>query len=323
MNKYSRRRRFVKVTARLNFIWIWPETCHDEFQFVLYNIASEIFGKKDCGDMNKWTKILLTMLLTLCVSVPALAEATVYATANVNLRTGPGLGYEKVASVPSGTGLEFLGRVSADDREIDWYQVRYYGDSLWISSRYADLDPEVVAASRAAQEQAAEAEAASAIPLATPQAVITQVPSFDDEATLAPTFGVPGMIELSPYYHTRLKDSALALGLTNYKQDQTDELQNMYYNDVLLIAGNDDTEHFRVTGTGYTIFGVYVGMDISAAQAVLTAAGLVQSAGTMGLYFQHPADGDGVDPDGFDSGISAVTDGSGAVTEISWSTYTG
>lgn len=273
--------------------------------------------------MKRWLGILTAAALMLCLCAPALAEATVYTTASVNLREGPGLGYAKVAALQPGTGLEYLGRISTDDRGVDWYQVRYYGEAVWISSRYSYLDPEAMADSYAGDGYLDYSQDITAIPLATPQAEITAVPSFDDDATLAPTFGVPGMIELSGYYHTSLKGSAISLGLENYKQDDAGELRNAYYNDVLLIAGNDSTEHFRVTGAGYTIFGVYVGMDIASAQAVLTAAGLTQSAGTMGLYFQHPgpaASGD--DPYGYDSGISAVTDGSGRVTEISWSTYT-
>lgn len=274
--------------------------------------------------MKRWMSLLLAAALLFCLGAPALAEDMVYTTASVNLREGPGLSYAKIAALPSGTGLEYLGRISTDDRGVDWYQVRYYGEAVWISSRYAYLDPEAIANSYTGDGNLDYGQEVTAIPLATPQAEITAVPSFDDEATLAPTIGVPGMIELSPYYQTGLQDSAIALGLTEYRQDENSELRNMYYNDVLLIAGNDTTEHMRVTGTGYTIFGVYVGMDMTSAQAVLTAAGLVQSSGTMGLYFQHP--GPSVsddDADGFDSGISAVTDASGSIIEISWSTYTG
>ena len=267
--------------------------------------------------MKKTVTLLMVAALVLCLCGTALAEAIVYTTATVNLREGPGLSYAKITALQPGTGLEYLGQISTDDRGIDWYQVRYYGEAVWISSRYSYLDPEAVLDSLDNEE----AEAFADIPLATPQAEITAVPSFDDEATLAPTFGVPGMIELSTYYHAGLKGSAVALGLSDYKADEAGELQNMYYNDVLLIAGNDTLEHFRVTGTGYTLFGVYVGMDIEAARSLLSAAGLTQTAGTMGLYFEHPTD-DPTYESGYDSGLSVITDASGQVTEISWSTYT-
>ena len=275
--------------------------------------------------MKRIVCALTALTLAVCLCAPALADAIVYTTASVNLREGPGLGYPKITALQAGTGLESLGRVSTDDRGVDWYQVRYYGEAVWISSRYSYLDPEAVVDSYDDDEEEYLDfnQQVTDIPLATPQAEITMVPSFDDEATLAPTFGVPGMIELSTYYKTSLKGSAIALGLKDYKLDETSEVRNMYYNDVLLIAGEENVEHFRVTGTGYTIFGVYVGMDVGSAQGVLTAAGLVQTAGTMGLYFEHPSkDVSNPDLDGFDSGVSVITDASGHVTEISWSSYT-
>ena len=275
--------------------------------------------------MKKTACLLTALALMVCLCAPALADAIVYTTASVNLREGPGLSYAKITALQPGTGLEYLGRISTDDRGVDWYQVRYYGDAVWISSRYSFLDPQAVADSYDDNDEQYLSfdQRVSEMPLATPRAEITLVPSFDDEATLAPTFGVPGMIELSTFYKTSLKGSAIALGLTNYRLDETSEVRNMYYNDVLLIAGEDRVEHFMVTGTGYTVYGAYVGMDMSAAQGVLTAAGLTQSSGTMGLYFEHPGEPVSADDlDGFDSGISVIADASGHVTEISWSTYT-
>ena len=272
--------------------------------------------------MKRWVSLLVASGMAISLGAPALANATVYTTSGVNLREGPGLGYAKVGALQAGTGLEYLGRISTDESGEDWYQVRYYGDAVWISSSYAHLDAAALADSYAGEGYLDYNQEITAIPLATPQAQITAVPSFDDEATLAPTFGVPGMIELSGYYRTSLKGSAISLGLTSFRHDENSALQNKYYNDALLIAGNDSTEHILVSGAGYSVYGVYVGMDIASAQAVLTAAGLTQSAGTMGLYFQHrglPPTED--NPEGFDSSISALTDGSGTITEISWSSY--
>ena len=208
--------------------------------------------------MKKTACLLTALALMVCLCAPALADAIVYTTASVNLREGPGLSYAKITALQPGTGLEYLGRISTDDRGVDWYQVRYYGEAVWISSMYSYLDPEAVVDEfdQDEPENFLDFEGAADIPLATPQAEITMVPSFDEEATLAPTFGVPGMIELSTYYKTSLKASAVALELNSYKLDETSEVRNMYYNDVLLIAGEENVEHFRVTGTGYTIFGV-------------------------------------------------------------------
>ena len=265
-------------------------------------------------------KLLIIALLLACFALPALAESTLYTTDNVNLREGPGQKYAKIGAVAKGTGVEYLGRISKDDKGVDWYQVRYYGEAVWISSRYAYIDPDAIANSYAGDGYLDYNEEITAIPMATPQPVITAVPSFDNDTVSAPTFGVPGMIELSGFWKTSLKGSAISLGLPGFKQGAP---RKMYYNDVLLIAGQDTTDHMLVIGTGYTIFGVYVGMDIKSAQAMLTAAGLVQSNGGMGLVFQHPTGiktEDGADT--FDASISAVTNGSGKVTEISWSAIT-
>lgn len=266
-------------------------------------------------------KRLMTIALLLAfLAFPALADMTLYTTDDVNLREGPGQKYAKIGTLAKGTGVEFLGRVSTDNHGVDWYQIRYYGEPVWICSRYAYLDQEALTDSYTGEGYIGYNEETTAIPMATPQPVITSVPSLNGDAMLSPTFGVPGMIEMTSFCKTSLKGSAISLRLGGFMQD---ELRNMYYNDILLIAGKDSTDHILVTGTGYTIYGVYVGMDINSARAVLSAAGLVQSPGGMGLYFQHPVSAFSKDGnDSFDACISAVTDGSGKVTEISWSALT-
>lgn len=266
-------------------------------------------------------KILMLTVLLLCIALPALADSTLYTTDDVNLREGPGEKYAKIGALAKGTGVEYLGRVSTDSKGVDWYQIRYYGEAVWICSRYAYLDPDAIANSYAGDGFLDYNEEITAIPKATPQPVLDAVPSLDGDKIVTPTFGVPGMIEMSVFCRTSLKGSAISLGLPEFKQDAS---RNMYYSDVLLIAGKESTDHILVTGSGYSVYGVYVGMDINSAQAVLTAAGLVQTPGGMGLYFQHPSDavsvGDG-EPS-YDASINAVTDGSGKVTEISWSLMT-
>jgi len=265
--------------------------------------------------------LALSLIMILCLALPALADKTLYTTDDVNLREGPGENYARIGSLAKGTGVEYLGRVSTDSKGVDWYQVRYYGEAVWMCSRYAYIDPAVIADSYMGEDFLDYNQEITAIPKATPQPVIATVPSLDGDAMVSPTYGVPGMIEMSAFCNASLKGSAISLGLPAFKQGSP---RNMYYSDVLLISGNESTDHILVTGTGYTVYGVYVGMDIKSAQAVLTAAGLVQSPGGMGLYFQHPAaiapsaDGETV----YDANINAVTDGSGKVTEISWSAMT-
>lgn len=266
-------------------------------------------------------KLLTLTLMLLCIALPALADSMLYTTDDVNLREGPGEKFARIGKLAKGTGVEYLGRVSTDNSGMDWYQVRYYGEAVWICSRYAYLDPSVIADSYNGDGYLDYNEDVTAIPKATPQPVIASVPSLDGDSVVSPTFGVPGMIEMSVYCKVNLKGSAISLGLPEYKPGNT---RNMYYNDILLIAGIDSTDHILVTGPGYTVYGVYVGMDINSAQAVLNAAGLVQMYNGMGLYFQHPASA--LSSDGgevsYDASISAVTDGSGKVTEISWSAMT-
>lgn len=62
-----------------------------------------------------------------------------YTTGNVNLRSGPGLGYDTVGSIGSGTYIEYLGDSSIDERGVAWYYVYYNGMTGWSSSKYVDL----------------------------------------------------------------------------------------------------------------------------------------------------------------------------------------
>jgi ABC-type phosphate transport system substrate-binding protein len=66
---------------------------------------------------------------------------TLKTTGDVNLRTGPGLDYRSVGSVPRGTTLDYLGETSTDERGVSWYKARHAstGD-VWVSSRYSAID---------------------------------------------------------------------------------------------------------------------------------------------------------------------------------------
>jgi uncharacterized protein YgiM (DUF1202 family) len=74
-------------------------------------------------------------------AVPALAVSgyTVKATASVNLRTGPGLGYEKITSVSSGKTFTYTGVSQFDSRGIAWHRVSYNDSTAWISWKYSNL----------------------------------------------------------------------------------------------------------------------------------------------------------------------------------------
>jgi len=84
---------------------------------------------------------LLAVLATAMFAAPALAATgyTVKATASVNLRKGPGLGYEIITSVSSGKTLTYLGTSEIDGRGIAWHKVSYSGSSAWISWKDSNL----------------------------------------------------------------------------------------------------------------------------------------------------------------------------------------
>lgn len=230
-------------------------------------------------------KKLLAMLLAAAMAAGlwacALAAGTVVTTGSVNLRTGPGLDYEKVTAVEIDTELEYLGEISTDERGVDWYLVSYEGEALWISSRYSEL-----------KEAASAANAA-------------------------------GQIELSGYYLCDLAETAQALNLAGPTLSESSEIMNHYANEAIEVAGNDMVEMIDITGEGYSLFGVCVGMSADEARAHFAAAGLAASD-NLEDYFQHPAGSNAfVNVDGFDSGIFIDVDADGRVCEISWSTYTG
>ena len=57
-------------------------------------------------------------------------------TGSVNLRTGAGLDYNDLCSIPKGTTLTF-DETRVDGRGVAWYHVSYDGMSGWVSSKYA------------------------------------------------------------------------------------------------------------------------------------------------------------------------------------------
>ena len=68
-----------------------------------------------------------------------LTAAYVEATAMVNLRSGPGLGYKDLGTIQKGETATYLGSYSKDERGETWYKVRFEGKEGWLSSRYTTL----------------------------------------------------------------------------------------------------------------------------------------------------------------------------------------
>lgn len=75
--------------------------------------------------------ILLILLSCISLFCSKNADETTVTTANVNVRSGPGINYEVLATLPSKTEVSPT-QISKDG----WRQVKYHGDVAWISSNY-------------------------------------------------------------------------------------------------------------------------------------------------------------------------------------------
>ena len=264
------------------------------------------------------------------------ASNRVTTTGDVNLRTGPGLGYGKVATVRKGSTLKYLGKTSTDSRGVKWYKVSYNGDAVWISSKFAKLKTTSSSSSSSSSSNEPKAtpkpttapEPAATFPVSAagaPDLSSDTVPAVTTAPVISIGKSAPAdYVEVSGYYKTGLIETAVVLGIDGYRQVQT-EVPNQYYNDALTIAGNTDVEYIGLRGPGYTVFGVCVGMEIESAKALLTEAGLELYDSAWVTMFRHPA----ADPnatgnvDGYDSSINLYTNQDGIITEMDWSTYTG
>ncbi len=272
---------------------------------------------------------LALALMLLC----GLALAEVRTTANVNLRSGPGLNYEIVTSYKEGRQLTYLNESSADDRGVTWYKVSDGKHTGWISEKYVELKGEDVQPAATAQPTAAP----SAQPGPSSEAggnALNAGGLFADSLggeQPQPTAGValPDLsrsVELSGYYGIDLVTAANEIGLISYRE-VVSEAPYQYYDAALILAGNQTVESIVVYGAGYEVYGVSVGMDAQTAMACLNAAGLdyMDSMNGNGITYEHRA-AEGApfaDANGHDSCLNLWISPENTVTEIDWSTYTG
>ncbi|WP_437353935.1 SH3 domain-containing protein [Neorhizobium petrolearium] len=81
-------------------------------------------------------KKILMSVAALCAMfvAPSLAEAAVrgFATANVNMRSGPSTGYPAVTVIPVGTPVTIYGCMSS----VNWCDVQFFGGRGWVSGTY-------------------------------------------------------------------------------------------------------------------------------------------------------------------------------------------
>ena len=262
-------------------------------------------------------KILAAALALMLLCAGALAE--VRTTGNVYMRTGPGLSYSTITSYPTGSTLTYLGETSVDGRGVAWYKVSDGSHTGWMSSRYSKLVGEKSGSSSSGSSGSSESSSSEAFEG-------QMFPSADELIPQTPAkpgnwfADVPGEVELSNYYLADLATAAQAIGLTDSRDNQQSEVPNQYYNASVTIAGNALVEHFFVTGTGYTVCGAAVGMDVGDATDLLIAAGLVYRHGT----FEHRSNEKSLyDAAGYDSCITLRYDSDNIITAIDWSSYTG
>jgi len=78
-------------------------------------------------------KVLAASILAAFIALPAIAEAAEgFATANVNMRSGPSTAYPAVTMIPVGVPLQINGCLN----ETPWCDVSFYGGRGWVAGRY-------------------------------------------------------------------------------------------------------------------------------------------------------------------------------------------
>lgn len=70
------------------------------------------------------------------------AGSVVLAEGDVNVRTGPGLGFAIVDTMLTGETADYLGVSSSDERGVTWFNVQFDGNEGWVSSTWASLTGE-------------------------------------------------------------------------------------------------------------------------------------------------------------------------------------
>lgn len=92
--------------------------------------------------MKKWTKRLMVGFTVMMMgvsgvvlektptTVEASAKITYKTTANLNLRTGSSINYKRIATIPKGHSVVYLGKQGS------WYKVKYGNKTGYSSSKY-------------------------------------------------------------------------------------------------------------------------------------------------------------------------------------------
>lgn len=84
---------------------------------------------------------LLLAALLLAAGATALATTYLYTTASTNVRLGPDLNAEILATLKEGTKLVYSEEDHVDGRGVVWHRVKYNNKDGWISSKYTSFSP--------------------------------------------------------------------------------------------------------------------------------------------------------------------------------------
>jgi len=236
-------------------------------------------------------------------SAPAALEAPVeglgvqvYVTAqNVNLRSGPGVQYERVGSIASpDTLLGLLTRAALDEQDGVWFAAKHKGEEVWVSAQFSravvgDIDYSMVR------------------------------DPFNADVAAAEYTQLPGGMDLSNYYLRSMELAVEALYLEEAEEGQ-DGLATAD-NWAMSVRGREYVEYITLQDGGYSVYGVEIGAPIREAAEVLEQAGLYcMQKGVNEYQYAHLCSPDSlsIDENGFDSFIQVVFDQEGSVTQILW-----
>ena len=86
--------------------------------------------------MKTMMKILAALMIAvMMMTSAALAAGQIRTDGSVNVRKGPGLGYDTKGTVSSGKVLNY-DDTKKDNRGVTWYKIEWNGRPAWVSSRY-------------------------------------------------------------------------------------------------------------------------------------------------------------------------------------------
>ena len=184
--------------------------------------------------MRPINKTLALVLALMLIGGAALAE--VMTTANVWLRSGPGLNYDQVTSYKEGKSLTFLGETQMDERPVLWYKVTDGKNTGWISSVYSELKNETLPEPNPTEAPAQVTEAPTEAPATeiepegdrdgeptVADSALDVAKLFVDSVAPAQPEGADG-VELSDYYLDDLVTAAKDLGLISYREVESEEI---------------------------------------------------------------------------------------------------